>query len=92
MVDPNAEPVACHTPVRVPLHWRDDVKAGINQDVRLGVLESIPIGEPVTWCHRMVVCEKKNGMAHHTVDFHPLNVHATRETHHTSHPFTSPPS
>ena len=61
MVDPDAAPVAHHTPVPVPLHWQDDVKAGLDQDVRLKVIEPVPIGEPVTWCHRMVVCAKKNG-------------------------------
>ncbi len=33
MVDPDAKPVAHHTPVPVPLHWQDDVKAGLDQDV-----------------------------------------------------------
>ena len=61
MVDPNAEPVAHHTPVPVPLHWRDAVKTGLDHDVQLGVLEPVPIGEPVTWCHRMVVCMRKEG-------------------------------
>ena len=42
MVDPDAEPVAHHTPVPVPLHWRDAVKAGIDHDVQLGVLEPVP--------------------------------------------------
>ena len=28
MIDPDAEPVAHHTPVPVPLHWQEDVKAG----------------------------------------------------------------
>ena len=28
MVDPNAEPIAHHTPIPVPLHWQEDVKAG----------------------------------------------------------------
>ena len=87
MVDPDATPVAHHTPVPVPLHWQDEVKAGLDQDVRLGVLEPVPIGEPVTWCHRMVVCAKKNGKPRRTVDFQPLNAHATRETHHTPSPF-----
>ncbi|MCG8044423.1 MAG: reverse transcriptase family protein, partial [Candidatus Thiodiazotropha endolucinida] len=87
MVDPNAKPVAHHTPVPVPLHWREDVKAGLDQDVRLGVLEQVPIGDPVTWCHRMVVCAKKTGKPRRTVDFQALNVHATRETHHTPSPF-----
>ena len=81
MVDPEAEPVAHHTPVPVPLHWQDQVKAGLDQDVALGVIEPVPIGEPVTWCHRMVVCAKKNGKPRRTVDFQALNVHD--ETHHT---------
>ena len=48
MVDTNATPVAHHTPVPVPLHWQDEVKSGLDQDVRLGVIEPVPIGEPVT--------------------------------------------
>ena len=87
MVDPDAEPVAHHTPVPVPLHWQDQVKAGLDQDVALGVIEPVPVGEPVTWCHRMVVCAKKNGKPRCTVDFQALNLHATRETHHTQSPF-----
>ena len=87
MIDHNAEPVVFHTPVPVPLHWQEDAKAGLDQDVRLGVLEPVPIGEPVTWCHRMIVCVKKNGKPRRTVDFKSLNVHATRETHHTLSPF-----
>ena len=87
MVDPKAEPVAHHTPVPVPLHWQDQVKAGLDQDVAQGVIEPVPAGEPVTWCHRMVVCAKKNGKARRTVDFQALNVHAARETHHTQSPF-----
>ena len=59
MVDPNAEPVAHHTPVPVPLHWQEDIKAGQDQDVALGVLEPVPVGEPVTWCHCIVICTKK---------------------------------
>ena len=86
-VDPDAQPVAYHTPIPVPLHWQAEVKAGLDQDVRLGVLEEVPIGEPVTWCHRMVVCSKKNGKPRRTVDFQPLNMHAVRETHHTPSPF-----
>ena len=87
MVDPDAKPVAYHTPVPVALHWMEDVKAGLEQDVRQGVIEKVPVGEPVTWCHRMVVCAKKSGKPRRTVDFQPLNSHATRETHHTQSPF-----
>ena len=87
MVDPRAEPVAHHTPIPVPLHWQEDVKAGHHQDVSLDVLEPVSVGEPVTWCQRMVVCAKKNGKPRRTVDFQALNLHATRETHHTQSPF-----
>ena len=87
MIDPDAQPTAHHTPIPVPVHWQDDVKAGLDQDVRLGVIEPVPIGTPVTWCHKMVVCPKKSGKPRRTVDLQPLNRHATRETHHTQSPF-----
>ena len=38
MIDPDAKPVACHTPIDVPIHWRDDVKAGLDQDCNMGVI------------------------------------------------------
>ena len=87
MVDKDAKPVAFHKPIPVPLHWRDKIKEGIDMDVRLGVIEPVPIGEPVTWCHRMVICAKKNSEPRRTVDFQPLNAHSARETHHTQSPF-----
>ena len=62
-------------------------KAGLDRDVPLGVLEPVPVGEPVTWCHRMVICAKKNGQPRRTIGFLSLNPHATRETHHTQSPF-----
>lgn len=59
MVDPDAGQVAHHTPVPVPLHWQDQVKAGLDQDFALGVIEPVPVGKPLTWCHSMVVCAKR---------------------------------
>jgi len=87
MIDPNAKPLAYHTPIPVPIHWQDQVKASLDQDVRLGVIEPVPVGTPVTWCHRMVICPKKSGKPRRTVDFQALNRHATRETHRTQSPF-----
>ena len=74
-------------PIPVPIHWREEVKAALDQDVRLRVIEQVPVGEPVNWCYRMVICPKKNGKPRHTVDFQPLKTDATRETHHTQSPF-----
>ncbi len=87
LVDKDREPKAHHTPIPVPIHWREEVKAGLDRDVSLGVIEPVPIGTPVTYCHRMVICAKKNGKPRRTVDMQALNVNATRETHHTPSPF-----
>ena len=86
MVDPEATAVAQQKPLPVPLHWREEIKAGLDQDVHFAVIKPVPIGKPVTWCHWMVVCPKKNGKPRRTVDFQALNLHATRETHHTQSP------
>ena len=86
-IDPTATPKPCHTPIPIPIHWQEEVKKGLDRDVRLGVLEKVPLGTPVTWCHRMVICTKKNGSLRRTIDFQPLNKHATRETHHCPSPF-----
>ncbi|XP_064400425.1 uncharacterized protein LOC135346657 [Halichondria panicea] len=87
MIDPQATPTAHHTPIPVPLHWQEEVKAGLDRDVRLGVLEQVPIGAPVTWCHRMVICAKKTGKPRRTIDFSP-STHMPPGKH-TTH---SPPS
>ena len=87
MIDPNATPTARHKPIPIPVHWQEDVYEGLDQDCRLGVIEPVPIGTPVTWCHRMVVVAKKSGKPRRTVDLQSLNDHAIRETHHTESPF-----
>ena len=87
MIDPDAKPVANHTPIPIPLHWLEQVKADIDRDVRLGLIEPVPIGDKVVWCHRMVVCAKKNGKPRRTVDLQALNKFAARETHHTQSPY-----
>ena len=87
MIDPDATPYARHKPIPLPVHWQEDVYAGLEQDVRLGVLEPVPVGTPVTWCHKMVVVAKKSGKPRRTIDLQPLNKYAVRETHHTESPF-----
>ena len=87
MIAPDATPTAHHKPIPVPLHWQEEVKAGLDRDVRLGVLEKVPVGTAFTWCHHMIICPKKNGSLRRTIDFQALNWHATRETHHIQSPF-----
>ncbi len=56
-----AEPVAVHRPAAIPAHWQEKVKADIERDIKLGVLERVPANTPVTLCSRMHVVAKKNG-------------------------------
>ena len=87
LIDPDARPVAVHKPVPIPLHWMKEVKEQLDRDVRLGVIEPVPVGEPVTWCSCMVVCPKKDGRPRRTVDLKALNKTAPRQTNATESPF-----
>ena len=87
-VSEDAVPVAVHTPIQVPLHWKSDVKRGLDRDCELGVLEKVPVNDPVTWCHRMLITPKANGQPRRVVDFTSLNKFAPRQTHHTESPWS----
>ena len=86
-VDTQARPVAAHKPAPVPLHWQREVKEGLDNDVAMGVLEKVEVGEPTTWCSRMVVCAKKDGRPRRTVDLKALNKVSVRQTHSVKAPF-----
>ena len=86
-IDPAARPTAVHTPGVVPLHWQQAVLDGLNRDVRLGVLERVPVNTPVKWQSRMVVTAKANGDPRRTVDFQAVNACSPRQTHHTQSPW-----
>ena len=86
-VDPDAPPKACHSPAPVPLHWQQKVYEDLLRDETLGVIERVPYGEPVTWCHRMVITRKHNGSPRRTVDLSPLNKYCKRETFAMEPPF-----
>ena len=57
----DAEPDAKHVPIRIPIHWQKLVKEQLDQDVKKGVIETVPIGEPIQWCSQMVIIQKKKG-------------------------------
>ncbi|KAK3711280.1 hypothetical protein QZH41_004332 [Actinostola sp. cb2023] len=57
------------------------------RDEALGVIERVPYGEPVTWCHRMVITRKHDGTPRRTVDLSPLNKFCQRETFAMESPF-----
>ena len=71
--DPTATAKALHTPATIPIHWQKKVYEDLLCDEVLGVVECIPYGEPVTWCHRVVVTRKHNSSPRWTVDLSSLN-------------------
>jgi len=80
-------PTAVHKPSPIPIHWQDQVYSDLLRDEALGVIEKVPYGEPVQWCHRMVVTRKHDGTPRRTVDLSPLNKHCQRETFANDSPF-----
>ena len=86
-VQEDAKPKVCHTAAPIPLHWQERVKQDLIRDEALGVIEKVPFGVPVTWCHRMVVTRKTDGTPRRTVDLSPLNKYCRRETHSGESPF-----
>ena len=86
-INEDATPYACHTARKVPIHWDAQVHKDILRDVAIDVLEWVPHGEPVTWCHPMVVTRKHDGGPRRTVDLSKLNKQCKRETHVTESPF-----
>ena len=86
-VDDNAKPRAFTTPGQIPAHWYYAVKAGIDRDVAMGVLEPVPVNTPDTCTSRMVITAKADGSPRRVVDFQPVNQFAPRQTHHTPSPW-----
>ena len=52
-INPKVKPVAVTKASPVPVHWVDKVKADLEHDVALGVIERVPVNTPVSWCSRM---------------------------------------
>ena len=73
-VDPNAKPIAVHKPIPIPHHWQEQVKKDLDRDMKLGIIEKVPMGVPNTWQSRMVMVAKKSGKPRRTVDLSPLIV------------------
>ena len=80
-------PKPAYTPATVAEHWKAEVKASIDRDVKAGILVKVPLNEPTEWCSRMVVVKKKDGRPRRTVAFQRLNQQCLREPNHGDSPF-----
>ena len=80
-------PVAVHRPYPILAHWQEKVKEDIERDIRLGVLERVPLNTPVTWCSHMHIVVKKSGEPRRVVDLRPVNAASKRQTHYVELPY-----
>ena len=83
----DVKPKAVHTPASIPIHWHEQTKADLLRDEAIGVIERVPYGEPVSWCHRMIVTKKHDGSSRRMVNLSPLNKHWKRKTYASKSPF-----
>ena len=70
-----AVPLAQHTHIPVPLHWKAQVKAAPAPNVTKGTIKPVPIVTPTTSCSQMVVTTKKDSTPRQKVDLQHLNNH-----------------
>ena len=54
-VDLTVKPVAINKAAIIPIYLKARVKADLDRDVRLGILEKVDINSPVKWLSRMLV-------------------------------------
>ena len=86
-VDPNVKSVAIHKAAIIPMHLKAQVKADLDRDVRLGILEKVNVNSPVKWLSRMIVMMKKDGSPCRIIDYKRLNDAIPRQTNITQSPF-----
>ena len=60
-VEPNIKPLAIDKAAVILIHLKAAVKAVLDRDVRLSILEKVNIYLPVKWLSRMIVTLKKDG-------------------------------
>ena len=83
----DAKPVTLSKAIPVPVHWQEQVNDDMLRDKAMGVIEQVPFGDPVEWCHMMVVTRKHDGSPRRTVGLSPFNNFCKRETHSYESPF-----
>ena len=83
----DARPVVRHSPVPVPVHFKEGSKEDLDRDERIGVCQRVPDGIPSIWQSVMLVLEKRSGKLRRVVDYQAVNKASIRETHHTPTPF-----
>ena len=79
-IDSSIPATAVNRPSTVSVHWAAQVKAALEADERMGVIEKCS-GTEQLWCSPMHVVAKHNGEPLCIVDFTKLNQACSRQTH-----------
>ena len=87
ITEDGAEPVASHSPIPIPHHWKRKIYEMILNYCRLRTMEPVKPGTPTPWCSKLLAVPKSNGDPRLVVDLQPLNAVSKRETHHTPTPW-----
>ena len=61
-----------HTPIPVPYHWREDIKASLSRGVARVIFTPVPIGKPLEWCSNIIIPQKKDGKTGRPADLQRL--------------------
>ena len=85
--DLDVKSVAIHKAAIILIHLKAKVKADLDRDVRLGILEKVNVNSPVKWLSRMLVTMKKDGSPRRIIDYKNLNNAVPRQTNITQSPF-----
>ena len=72
-IDKSVPPTTVNRPSTVSIHWQKKMKAALDADERMGVIEKVPANTPQLWCAPMHVVAKHNGDPRRVVDFTKLN-------------------
>ena len=76
----------CILPIPTAHHWKKEVKALLDQNYTMGVMEPLPAGILQTWCSRMLTTAKKSGNPRIVIELQPLNAVSKRAAHHIPSP------
>ena len=79
--------MAANKPAEIPNAFEAKVKADLDRNKQLGVIERVPPNTPQTFYVKMLVVAKNNGKPRRVVDFEALNKICLRRTYHTLAPF-----
>ena len=82
-VDPSVPPVI-HSPRRVPISMKDDIKRELDDMETRGIIAKINEGEPTAWGNSLVYRRKTNGSLRICLDPKDLNKAIRREHHVTA--------